>query len=754
MESTVNADATVPAPARPAQPLRFRLFLLAASGLVPLALVLLVFTNYLARQRDVETQRAALELSRAIGIAIDAELRSSLSLLDNVATASQLEDLRAADLAAQFLPAARRLADQQGWRNILLADPAGRIVLQSAEGGSQLSAAVEPASLRQAIGTRAAVVGRVARGPRNQDAFAVRVPVQKGDQLRFVLSGVIPTERVLAVVTQQRVAPAWVVGVFDQDGNRVARTLASPSPRYSPTLEALVKASGGLEGAGRTYTLEGVPSHTGFTRLRDSGWIVAVGIPVAEAQADFVRLISAVGGGTALSLALLAWLAWRMARGISGPIEELKQAAGALGSGQRVTLPQLGVQELDAVAQALRQAGDERADADARRTRVEAEREQLLVRLAEALRQAEQANRNKDEFLALLGHELRNPLAPITNALTLMQLKGDAATAPERAIVQRQLKYVTRLVDDLLDASRITSKRFRITQEALQPVPVLEQALAALQPLPGRRQLDFRADAAARAAWVRADEARLVQVFNNVLGNAIKFTGDDGRIEVRAQLRGEHITFVFRDDGIGMAPEARARAFDLFFQAPSGDRAVNGGLGLGLAIVKSLVEMHGGEVGAESAGPQQGTTVTLSLPVSTPAAAEAGLAPPVAAVAGVRVLVVDDNKDAADTLGTLLDISGYTSRVVYTPQDALRAAPEFAPQVAILDIGLPGMTGYELARELRGANPPFTGRLVALTGYGQEQDVRNALDAGFDAHLTKPVAPEELLGLLAKLLGG
>jgi CheY-like chemotaxis protein len=396
----------------------------------------------------------------------------------------------------------------------------------------------------------------------------------------------------------------------------------------------------------------------------------------------------------------------------------------------------------------LRRAAVERDEANARRSKVEAERESLMARIEEALRLAEVANRNKDEFLALLGHELRNPLAPIMNAVHLMNLKGDHATASERGIIQRQLNYVTRLVDDLLDASRIASKRFVMNPHPLQAVAVLEQTVDSLRPMLGGRKFSLHIDDAARALWVRADEARLVQIFNNLLGNAIKFTAPSGSIEVQARAVEGAIKFVFRDNGLGMSATELERAFDLFFQARDPGRNVNGGLGLGLAIVKSLVEMHSGTVSAHSEGLGRGTAVTVSLPVSEPSDA----APAVTAAAGQsRILVVDDNRDAADTLAMLLSLSGFETQVAYTPTEALNRMKAFDPEVAVIDIGLPEMDGYELARRLRHGTPPFRGKLIALTGYGQQQDVEKAMSAGFDAHLTKPVQPDALLELIARL---
>jgi CheY-like chemotaxis protein len=381
---------------------------------------------------------------------------------------------------------------------------------------------------------------------------------------------------------------------------------------------------------------------------------------------------------------------------------------------------------------------------------VEAEREQLLVRIEEALRLAEQANRNKDEFLALLGHELRNPLAPIMNAVHLLELKADPNTLQERRVMQRQLNYVTRLVDDLLDASRITSNRFVIKLRPLRPVPVLEQTVEAISPSLGPRRLNLSIAEETRALWVRGDEARLVQVFNNLLGNAIKFTAPSGVIDVLVSKREGAIEFAIRDSGAGMAPADLKRAFDLFYQAPNAVRGVSAGLGLGLAIVKSLVEMHLGSVQAHSEGLGQGTTITVRLPVIE-APAEVPTTPRARAATGsTRVLVVDDNEDAADTLASLLGSAGFVVQAAYSPQSAIEVTQTFRPKIAILDIGLPGMNGYDLAARLRSLDEPFTGRVIALTGYGQAKDIQRAMDAGFDAHLTKPVEPESLLQLLSK----
>jgi signal transduction histidine kinase len=733
--------------------LRFRLFLIAASGLVPLALVLLLSSVYLARERKTDTQRGALELSRALATAVDAELSSTISLLENLAITTNLQDVDAPQLGrSEFASVARRVVDSQHWRIIVVTNEGGEVVMRAGDAAGRDRSPVEPKSVAQVLSTRTAAVGAVAKGPLGRDAFAVRVPVFKGDQLRYVLSAVVPTSRILDVMSQQQLAPSWIVSIYDRAGNRVARSKESSSLRYSSSLETLINSQG-REGMGITRTLEGVESDTGFSRMRVSQWVVAVGIPAAEANADLYRLLLAVGTGTAASLGLLAWLALRAARSISGPIDRLKQAASALGAGSRVELSPLDVQELDEVGLALRQAAIDRDDANARRGKVESERELLLGKLEEALRVAEQANRNKDEFLALLGHELRNPLAPIMNAVHLLGLKGDEKTAPELRIIQRQLSYVTRMVDDLLDASRINSNRLVMNLRPLLAVPVLEQTIESLRPTFGAREVNLHIAEDARLLWIRADEARLVQVLSNLLGNAVKFTDPNGSIEVRVAADDSAIEIVIRDNGVGMNAVDIQRAFEPFYQASGSARAVHGGLGLGLAIVKSLVEMHSGTVEAQSDGPGLGTTITVTLPVIAPPSVDVTVPGGRTGAASTRILVVDDNHDAADTLSMLLGLSGFQVQVAYMPQSALDAVETFQPEVVILDIGLPEMDGYEVARRLRSSAPRFKGKLVAVTGYGQQKDVQKALDAGFDAHLTKPVEPDVLMQLLAGLVG-
>ncbi len=371
-----------------------------------------------------------------------------------------------------------------------------------------------------------------------------------------------------------------------------------------------------------------------------------------------------------------------------------------------------------------------------------------------ARRDAERVSRTKDEFLAMLGHELRNPLAPIVTALELMDLRGEASTQYERGVIGRQVEHLTRLVDDLLDISRITHGKIKFKLELLSIVTVLDKAVELIKPTFAKNQLDFDYEPPDEAICVVGDTLRLLQVFGNLLGNAAKFTPPGGRVWLRVQARDGVVTVSVGDSGIGIAPELLPQVFELFVQGPQHINRQADGLGLGLPIAKTLVNMHGGHIRAESEGVQQGSTFYVELPQVLNQMREAqapASAPRPAAVQSARILVVDDNVDAGETLTALLSASGFDVRHAVGGAEALRLVESFAPELAVLDLGLPAMDGYELARRLRAAVPgPL--RLVALTGYGGAHDATRAQAAGFDRHSTKPVNPVELIALIAELL--
>ncbi len=371
------------------------------------------------------------------------------------------------------------------------------------------------------------------------------------------------------------------------------------------------------------------------------------------------------------------------------------------------------------------------------------------------------ADRRKDEFLAMLAHELRNPLAPISAAADLLRIGrlDEARVRQSSAIIGRQVRHMTSLVDDLLDVSRVTRGLVTLARAPVAARTIVDEAIEQVRPMFEARRQHLAVAIADPDAMVLGDKARLVQVLANLLNNAAKYTPEGRRIDVAATVddaRGRLLLAV-RDEGIGMEPELTGHVFDLFTQGERSVDRAQGGLGLGLALVKNLVELHGGTVACASPGLGQGSTFEVALPlmegVAHPPAADG---PGASGTAGgarrpLRVLVVDDNVDAAATLGMLLEACGYLVEVEHESHRALERARHERPDVALLDIGLPEMDGNELARRLRADAQTGAIVLVAVTGYGQEQDRRAAFEAGFDYHLVKPVDMDELAGLLARI---
>ena len=367
------------------------------------------------------------------------------------------------------------------------------------------------------------------------------------------------------------------------------------------------------------------------------------------------------------------------------------------------------------------------------------------------------ADQRKDEFLAMLAHELRNPLAPISAAADLLRIGrlDEARVRQSSAIIGRQVRHMTSLVDDLLDVSRVTRGLVTLARAPVAARSIVDEAIEQVRPMFEARRQRLAVDLADPDATVLGDKARLVQVLANLLNNASKYSPEERRIEVSARAGGERLLLRVRDEGIGMEAALTAHVFDLFTQAQRSSDRAQGGLGLGLALVKHLVELHGGTVSCASAGPGQGSRFDVALPLVqrlAPSGASSSSEPDPGDDGGpapLRLLVVDDNVDAAATLGMLLEACGYAVDVENDSRSALARAVAAPPQAALLDIGLPDMDGNELARRLR-ADPATRGIvLVAVTGYGQEQDRRAALEAGFDHHLVKPVDMEKLSAVLA-----
>ena len=423
---------------------------------------------------------------------------------------------------------------------------------------------------------------------------------------------------------------------------------------------------------------------------------------------------------------------------IQGDVTDLARGATQLGQGQRPEATRSHLSEVRSVNTALITA------ADTIQERSEAARAAQM--------QAERANRAKDEFLAMLGHELRNPLGAIAGAVTLLDVaKADPPTTEQaHGVIRRQSQHLARLVDDLLEVSRVTSGRVALVRQPVDLGEVVPRAVGMWRSA-GRfdeHQLSLETE----SVWVDGDETRLEQILSNLVGNALKYTPARGDVSIRVSVRGDVAVLEVADTGVGIPPSLLERIFDLFVQ---GDRTLDraqGGLGIGLTVVKVLVEMHGGRVGARSDGAGKGAVFTIWMPRLPDGSHRRCVVDSRSAARpeARRILIIEDNADMREVLRVQLSLEGHEVQVAADGEAGVALATTSAPDVVLVDIGLPGLDGYGVAREIRARTDGATPLLIAVTGYGQAADRVRAVEAGYDAHVTKPVTLEHLAELIAR----
>ncbi len=387
-------------------------------------------------------------------------------------------------------------------------------------------------------------------------------------------------------------------------------------------------------------------------------------------------------------------------------------------------------------------------------TRDVTERQQAEQAMREQAQRLSEADRAKDEFLATLSHELRNPLAPLRNSLALLRLTRDrdSKNAAIHEMMERQVNHLVRMVDDLLEMSRISRGAFALRKERVEVAAVVRNALETSQHLIQAAKHRLNVSLPEDAMWLEGDPVRLAQILANLLNNAANYTDPGGEISVQVRRHDDAVAISVRDNGVGIAPDALPRMFEMFSRGDRASGRGQGGLGIGLALARRLAEMHGGSLEAFSAGTGKGSEFTVRLPLAADQAPQAaGTGHVDAAIPKQRILVVDDNRDAADSLGMILRLLGADVRIARDGLEALDAFPSYDPSVVLLDIGMPGMDGYEVARAIRARFPERHATIVALTGWGQDEDRRRAQEAGFDHHLVKPAEIGALQLLLASL---
>jgi signal transduction histidine kinase len=721
--------------------LRSHLVLLVLGAVLPGALL----TGLIVR-RTLETNRTVLEnrladTARVDAAALDREFNGTIRVLQTLA---QSPSLNAGDLKTFWSEAWRAAQTQPGWYAVVLLTPDSELQLHSeVPFGEPLREAQDLERARQLDDTRKPVVGQLGPDRNGKLRFPISVPVERQGQLMYVLTALMEPESLAPVIrTQLPESEEWTRAIIDpglliaarsRGGDQFVGRAVTPQNRAN----ILNPPARPIQGT----SLEGEQLYSSLSRSA-FGWTTSVSVPKAVLDGPArASIIASLSGGAVLILGgLLAVLL--VSRRVSTDFEAARDAAAALADGRTPAPSRPRVAEAKQVEASLQRAAQLLADR-------ERERDEQLQRVVTAQAQAEEASRTKDQFLAVLGHELRNPLAPALTALELMKLRGGDTLKREREVLERQISHLTRLVDDLLDMSRLTRGKVDLVRLRFEARTAIDRAVDMAHPLVEQNGHALYVGIPNTGLPIDGDQDRIVQVLVNLLTNAARYTPAGGHLALTSECLDGRVEITCEDDGPGVPPEQVPTIFEPFIQGPRSLARQQGGLGLGLTLARSLTEMHGGALRYEPVVPH-GSRFVVSLPLATDVARDEPVSTyPEKVVTPRRVLLVDDNADGLDMMRLALETKGHEVQSTGNGNDALAIAAAFQPEVAVLDIGLPGIDGYELARTLRATQPHL--RLIALTGYGQDADAAAAIEAGFDAHCTKPLTITRLLDQIATL---
>jgi signal transduction histidine kinase/ActR/RegA family two-component response regulator len=729
--------------------MRAYLAVMAVAALLPLIVVSAVVLDMLLRAERDAAIRGVRETGRAVSLAVDQELASAETALRVLGNSSFLNS---GELARFYEQAMAARTTEAAW--ILLFDRDGRLLFNTRfPYGTALKQRPDPERIQRVAEAGRPHVSGLFRGTNVQRLIVtVDVPVTGRDGTRYVISQAFDAGYFEHVVAARRIPPSWIVGIFDAEHLTIARSHKSDEVGKPGAEMIRQSAQSANEGEIRHSSRDGIDIYDVFTHSARSNWLVAVGVPAAELDAHAQRAVAVVGIGALVAIVLAAAIAYLLARRLGNSVATIAASAAALGRGEALPPYAASFREIDGVRAALEEAHAVLERETEGRELAEAERLRLFESEQAARELAETENRSKDEFLAMLGHELRNPLSAISGAVALMRAPAarEEHRLHARDVITRQVQHLSRVVDDLLDLSRVMTGKIALEFAPIDLAQATNTCLSTMRA--AGRAGDHDLKARLEPVWVNADATRLEQIIGNLLSNAFKYTPPEGRIELTVSAQDDDAVLSVRDSGLGISKRLLPHVFDVFVQGDQSLERAKGGLGIGLALVQRLVILHGGTVQAESAGDGRGSLFTVRLPsIAAPSAAGASVTGALPALRKLRVLVVDDHDDSRTMLKLLLEQTGHEAIEAVDGIDGVQLALSRRPDVAIIDIGLPGISGYEVARRLRAL--PTRGRipLIALTGYGQDEDRRRALQAGFDLHLVKPVEAERLTQALMEV---
>ncbi|HEV2608691.1 MAG TPA: ATP-binding protein [Noviherbaspirillum sp.] len=734
--------------------MKTRSYLILIIGLILLpVLALSGWGLHLLLEKEKEARLLAVEeKTRSIALAIDQELADAEGALRVIA---QTEHMYREDFRPLYDLMKKTITSSDSWA--VLYDAHGNILAHTHHPYG--AAFTEPLStwVPAAIDARKSSVSNLRDGRAGKwKVVSVNVPVTTASGKKFLLAYTFHVGHITKLLHREDLSKTWVVGVFGSDGVTIARNLREMDFIGTSVTAALLEASKNqFSGRIVNFTRDKFWAYTTFIHASRADWTVAIAAPTEEinSPARTATFYAALALFVVLGCAFAGITFF--ARRITRSFQLTLAGAKSLELGRIPRVKKSGVVEADLLQHALHEAGTKLAEENRTRKLLEQERERLLESEQEARRQAENQNNAKDEFLAMLAHELRNPLSPIAAAAQLLKISGRNEKVLQQSsdIIVRQVGHLQTLIDDLLDVSRVTRGLVRLDKQEVDIKSVVTNAVEQVRPLLELRGHDLHLHMRPAHAAVLGDKTRLIQVVSNLLNNAAKYTPEGGTITLEVEVQATNVKISVMDNGIGMEQDLLPYVFELFRQARRTPDRSQGGLGLGLALVRSITSLHGGHVEAQSDGPGKGSRFTLSLPLiaageSESEPADESICVP---VKPVRLMIVDDNVDAANSLASLLEAKGHSVIVKDNPYSAIEHSRNDPLPLYILDIGLPGMDGYELARQLRALPATANAVLIALTGYGQTNDKKLALAAGFAHHFVKPMDIEALDQILASV---
>ena len=740
--------------------MRIRIFIaiMVAAIMLPLVLASGFAVNKIWQEEHAAAVASLHKTVDATSLIVDRDIQASIAALYALGNSEHLSTGNFEAFYAQA-KAINRVPDT--WTALLRSD--GTQVLNTATPFAPPRIVPPPvvtSPVTQVLATQKPFVSDVFLGPRSgRQLIAVYVPAVASGADSYVVVQGFALEHWKDIGKQQDLPADWIVAVIDRAGKFIARSHMGDELLGKPARPELVAAAAQKkERLIRHSTVEGIDSYDAFDHSELTGWTIAVAAPVASINAPVIRAVQISVAGFVCAVLASGILAAVFGRRFVGALQSASEAAVSLGHGQTPKAIRTSIAEVDDLNRSLANAGELLEKERLARLAAEVERERLLQVERLAHDAAEKESKAKDHFLAMLGHELRNPLAAISGAVSVLtrstQGTLDAGHSDRYlGIIHRQNRHLVHIVDDLLDMSRLIAGKIVLERHPVDLALCLHSCVDGLRA--AERAGAHTLNVSAESVWVNADPVRMEQIFINLIGNALKFSKAGTTISVDLRAAGELAVIAVHDQGSGMGPELLAQVFEPFVQGPAPVTGTQSGMGIGLALVKQLVELHGGTVAVASAGKDQGSTFTIHLPtVPAPTTDQTSGFGCLMAARPRILLYVEDNADARVVMSEMLRLSGYTVIEAATGAQALAAVALQQPDAVVLDIGLPDMNGYEVARQIRLLAHCHDMPILALTGYGQSRDKDAALQFGFNAHLVKPVDPEDLTRALETVLAG